>query len=76
MFTSLFWRKVGLSFLRAFVPFFILGVIPLWDEVVAGDWNTARAALIALIGASVTAGIRALQALFTTLETPPGPGSA
>lgn len=69
MLTPFFWKKVGLSFVRAFVPFFILGVIPVWDSIAAGDWNAAKAALIALIGAAVTAGLRAAQALFTTLET-------
>lgn len=70
MFGGLFWKKVGLSFVRAFVPFFILGILPVWDSIVAGDWDAGKAALLALIGAAVTAGIRAAQALFTTAETP------
>jgi len=69
----LFWKKVGLSFLRAFVVFFVLGVIPLWDQIVAGDWDAGKAALIALVGGAGTAGLRAIQALFTTFESPPAP---
>lgn len=71
--TPLFWKKVGLSFLRAFVVFFVLGVIPVWDEIVGGDWDAAKAALIALIGGAGTAALRAIQALFTNLETPNQP---
>lgn len=73
MFTTFFWKKVALSFVRAFVPFFVLGILPVWDSIVAGDWDVAGAAVIALIGAAVTAGVRAVQALFTNLETDPPP---
>jgi hypothetical protein len=69
MFTPYFWKKCGLSFARAFIPAFILGVLPVWDAVAAGDWNAGKAALLALITGAGTAGIRALQALFTNLET-------
>lgn len=64
-----FWKKVGLSFLRTFVIVFILGVIPLWDQIVAGDWDAAKSALLALVAAAGTASLRAIQALFTNLET-------
>lgn len=69
--TTLFWKKVGLSFLRAFVSFFVLGVAGVWDAIAAGNWSAGKSAIIALIGAAVAAGIRAAQAAFTTLETPP-----
>lgn len=71
MLTPLFWKRVGLSFVRAFIPVFILGVIPLWDQIVAGDWDAGKSALIALISGAVTAGIRAAQIFFTTVETDP-----
>lgn len=71
MFTPLFWKKVGLEFARTFVVVFILGAATVTDQVVGGDWNAGKSALIALIAAAVTAGLRAAQALFTQLETPP-----
>jgi predicted ABC-type exoprotein transport system permease subunit len=69
--TPLFFKKVGLSFARTFLIVFVLGLIPVWDNVVNWDPNASKAALLAVIAAAGTAGIRAAQALFTTLETPP-----
>ena len=57
-------KAVGLSFLRAFIAVFIVGLA---GVVNAADWNAAKAALVALVVASITAGIRACQALFTNL---------
>lgn len=71
MFTPLFWKRVGLSFARAFIPFLILGLVGAWDSFVTGDVEAGKAAVIALISGAVTAGLRAIQALFTTLETDP-----
>ncbi len=71
MWTELFWRKVGLEFGRTFIVFFILGLIPVLDVVADGNWSVAQAALVALIGGAANAGLRAAQALFTQLETPP-----
>lgn len=71
MFTLLFWKKVGLSFARAFVPTLILGLAGVFDHVADGDLDGGKAALVALIVAAITAGLRAAQALFTQLETPP-----
>jgi hypothetical protein len=68
MFGAIFWRKVALSFIRAFIPFFFLGLAGVWDDVAAGDWNASKSAIVALIGGAVTAGLRAIQALFTNLE--------
>lgn len=69
MLTKLFWKKVGLSFIRAFIPTFLFGVLPVWNSIVQGDWTVAKAAFLALIAASVTAGFRAAQAMYTTLES-------
>lgn len=70
MFAPLFWKKIGLSFARAFVSFFVLGVAGAYDSFVTGDVAAGKAAAIALITGAVAAGIRAAQALFTTLESP------
>lgn len=70
MFTVLFAKKVGLSFLRAFVPFLVLGLAGAWDSFVTGDLAAGKAAVIALVTGAVTAGLRAVQALFTNLESP------
>ena len=64
-----FWKKIGLSFARAFIPAFAIGLTPAADAVAAGDWNTARAAVVACVLAGAAAVLRALQALGTTLET-------
>lgn len=72
MLTELFWRKVGLEFARTFLTVFVLGVIPVASNLAdTKDWDTARAALLALVAAAITAALRAAQALFTQLETPP-----
>lgn len=73
MFTPLFWKKIGLSFARAFIAFFVLGVVGAYDSFVTGDVEAGKAAAVALITGAVAAGLRAAQALFTTLETPPAP---
>lgn len=72
-----FFKKVGLSFVRAFVPAFAIGLTPAADAVAAGDWNTARAAVVACVLAGGAAVLRALQALGTNLETDAAqPGAA
>lgn len=71
MLTPLFWRKVGLSFVRAFIPTFILGIGSAYSAFGEGDLSGAKASLIALVVAAGAAGLRAAQALFTTLESPP-----
>jgi hypothetical protein len=71
LFTPLFWKKVGLSFARAFIPVFFLGLGGVYDAVSSGDVSAAKSALIALAVAAGAAALRAAQALFTTLETPP-----
>jgi hypothetical protein len=68
LFTPVFWKKIGLSFARAFIATFVLGVGGAFDAVASGDTNAARSAAVALVVAGVTAGIRAAQALFTNLE--------
>lgn len=70
MYGSAFWKKVGLDFARTFVPTFILGVLPVWDAIVSGDWDAGKAAGLAAVAAAGSAGIRAVQARFTTLESP------
>ena len=70
MFEPLFWRKIALSFARAFVSFFVLGIVGAYDSFVTGDLASGKSAVIALITGAVAAGLRAGQALFTTLETP------
>ena len=69
--TPLFLKKVGLEFGRTFVIVFVLGLLPVWDNLVNWDPNALKAATLALIAAAGTAGIRAVQALVTQLETPP-----
>ena len=70
MFEPLFWKKIALSFARAFVSFFVLGAVGAYNGFVTGDIHAGKAAVIALITGAVAAGLRAAQALFTTLETP------
>lgn len=69
MFTALFWRKVVASFFWAFLVVFVGGVLPVWDSIVAGDWETTKAALLALVAAAGTSAFRAAQALFTSWES-------
>lgn len=64
-FGPVFWKKVGLSFVRAFLGAFIILAPGIW---LAPDLNAAKAAGVAAILAGLTAGVRALQALFTNLE--------
>ena len=70
MFPPVFWKKVALSFVRAFAAAFVLGLTDVLSAVGpnASDWGAGKAALVALVVAAVTAGVRALQALFTHLE--------
>ena len=70
--TPLFLKKVGLSFARYFVASFLTGIVSVGlDLIDSGDVSAARAAVLALIGGAVAAGLRAVQALVTNLETPP-----
>ena len=59
------FKKVGLSFVRAFVGTFIAGLV---GVLAVPDWEAGKAALVALSVAALTAGIRAIQAWFTHLE--------
>jgi hypothetical protein len=55
LFTHLFWRKVGLSFARAFTVTLALGLLPVIDSVAgegAYDIDAGRKALVALVVAS------------------------
>jgi len=67
LFTKEFLVKVALSFARAFVGAFIAGATGL---LTVPDWTAGKAALVALIVAALTAGVRAVQAL-VGVETPP-----
>jgi hypothetical protein len=71
----LFWKRVGMSFLRAFVGAFALGITGVFGSLgeAGSDFTAGKSALIALIVAAIAAGLRAAQALFTTIETPPPP---
>lgn len=69
IFTTDFLKKLALSFARAFVGAFIAGVTGL---LTVPDWNTGKAALVALVVAALTAGVRAVQhVVFDTPEDPP-----
>ena len=69
---TLFFKKVGLSFARAFVAVFALGITGVFSSLGESgtDFSTGKEALVALIVAAIAAGLRAAQALFTTLESP------
>ncbi len=58
-------KAVILSFLRAFLGVFIAGMA---GVLAVPDWNTGKAALIALSAAALIAGLRAIQAVLTNLE--------
>ncbi len=62
---SVFFKKVVLSFVRAFVGVFIAGV---GGVFALPNWSASKAALVALSAAALTAGFRAVQALLTDLE--------
>lgn len=72
---TLFWKRVSLSFARAFATTFVLGLVGVVESVSgeggAFDLSAGRAAAVALVVGGVTAGLRAVQVLFTNLETPP-----
>ncbi len=69
---KLFWKKVGLSFLRAFVATFAIGITGVFASLgeQGSNFGAGKTALIALVVAAIAAGLRAAQALFTTAETP------
>lgn len=64
-FPAVFWKKVALSALRAFLGAFVVLAPGIW---LAPDLNTAKAAGIAAVVSGITAAVRAVQALFTNLE--------
>ena len=66
MFTKKFAKKVGFSFARAFLGAFVVLAPGIW---LAPDLNAAKAAAVAACVAGLTAGGRAVQALFTTWES-------
>ena len=65
-FSGDFLKKVALSFARAFIGAFIAGATGL---LTVPDWNAGKAALVALVVAALTAGVRAVQHI--VLDTPP-----
>lgn len=66
VFSAVFVKKVALSFARAFLATFIVGAAGVASSP---NFTTAKAALIALVVAAITAGLRAVQALVE--GTPP-----
>jgi hypothetical protein len=75
--TGLFWRRIGLSFARAFIAALIAQAAVIWsglaENVADGtvDWNAGAALIFAAISGACAAGIRAAQAKGTQLETDP-----
>jgi hypothetical protein len=65
LFPPIFFKKVALSFIRAFLAAFVTGLA---GVLAAPNWGAGKAALVAVSIAAVTAGIRAIQAIFTDLE--------
>ena len=57
-FDKSFLKKLAFSFGRSFLGVFIAGLTGL---LTVPDWNTGKAAVIALIMAGLTAGVRAVQ---------------
>lgn len=74
MLKPLFWKKVGAAFAWSFLTTFALGVADVVEKLsgegAAFDLSAMRSALVALVIASIVAGLRGGQALFTTWETP------
>jgi hypothetical protein len=71
LFSSQFFKAVGLSFARAFIAVFALGILSVYSAVLPGesiDYDAGKTALIALVTAAGAAGIKAMQALFTNLD--------
>jgi len=73
----LFWRKVAADFARTFLAVFLPGLFGVYTELVQTadgtstiDIDRGWSALIALTVAAASATLRALQARFTTIETP------
>jgi hypothetical protein len=64
---AVFAKKVALSFGRAFLGAFVVLAPGIW---LAPDLNTGKAAAVAALMAGVAAGLRAVQVLFTTWESP------
>ena len=64
-----FFRKLALSFGRAFLGALIPGLVALQLPISTGSIDEIELALFAVLAASVTAGFRAVQALVTNLET-------
>jgi len=60
VFSEAFVKKVALSFARAFLATFLVGAVGIASSP---DFSTAKAALIALVVAAITAGLRAVQAI-------------
>lgn len=57
-------KKLALSFARSFAIVFLFGIIPVWENIAAGDWDAAKTVLLALVTGAGTAGIRAIQAVY------------
>lgn len=69
-FESTFFGRVTLSFVRAFLGVFIVGVLGIASNLAnTHDWNAGKAALVALVSAAIVAGIRAAQSLLVGAPT-------
>jgi hypothetical protein len=54
------WQRIVIAFLQAFLATFVVGITGvLW----APNWSAAKAALVSLVIAALTAGFKALQVL-------------
>lgn len=70
---GLFVKRVALSFVRAFLGVFVVGVLNIASNVAnTHDWSAGKAALVALVSAAVVAGIKAVQELLA-LGSHPSP---
>lgn len=76
-FTVPFWRKIGLSFARAFAGSLIVsvpaGVVLFVESGYSGGLGAVAGIGGAAVSAALTAGLRAVQANTTSLESPQVP---
>jgi hypothetical protein len=72
-FSQTFLGKIVNSFVRAFAASFVIGLIGVLQNLSAshGGFSVYRDALLALVVASATAALRAVQHFF--IDTPPAP---
>lgn len=68
---GLLLKRVALSFIRAFLGVFLVGVLNIASSVAnTHDWSAGKAAVVALISAAVVAGIKAVQELLALGSSP------